>query len=200
MPRAGRTTWQPATGVIRLAGKLAFGLEIAYEVDLPSGPLVIASNHFSHFDPPLVASAISRPVRFVALEDLIQQSRILRALLGHWGAIPVSRVGSNVPTVRAALRYLRRGGVVGLFPEGRRVRAWGDEPARRGAAWLAAVAPAQLLPVAVIGTDQVLGLDNRLRPGRVRIIVGRPFPPPKSREGVELLNQQWVEWEEQRLR
>jgi 1-acyl-sn-glycerol-3-phosphate acyltransferase len=195
MPRAGQMTWRPTGGLIRAAAKVAFGLQITYQAQVPSGPLVIACNHYSHLDPPLLAAAITRPVRCIALEDLMIESRVMRALLTHWGAIPMSRVGSNVPTVRAALGYLRRGGAVGLFPEGRRVAAWGDEPPHRGAAWLAAAAPAPLLPIAVTGTDRVFGLDNRFRRGRIGIVVGRPIPPLTGKDGVAALNQEWEEWE-----
>jgi 1-acyl-sn-glycerol-3-phosphate acyltransferase len=199
MPRVGRLTWRPAAAAIKVAATVAFGLEVTYEGAVPPGPLVIACNHYSHLDPPLVASVIPRPVRFVTLENLLHDSTVLRGLLGHWGAIPMTRAGSNVPTVRAALRYLQRGGVVGLFPEGRRVVAWGDEPPRRGAAWLAAMAPAQLLPVAVVGTDRVFGLDNRFRRGRIRVIVGRPFPVLNGKDGIGELSQKWVDWEAERL-
>ncbi|HSM43707.1 MAG TPA: hypothetical protein VK969_01680, partial [Acidimicrobiia bacterium] len=69
-----------------------------------------------------------------------------------------------------------------------------------GAAWLAARAGVPLVPMAVSGTDQVLGVDNRLRRGRVVVEVGPPLSAVSSqRQAVDDLTASWANWVSQAL-
>ena len=82
-----------------------------------------------------------------------------------------------------------------LFPEGTRVGRFGDGPLKPGAAWLAVRAGVPLVAVAVTGTDRVLGLDNKFRRGRVKVIVGPTLHHQGSgREAVNDLMNRWRDW------
>lgn len=176
--------------MLRGVGRTFFSLITEQEGPLPDAPFVIAANHYSHFDPPAIAAALDRPIRFLALEDLFVASRLLNWLLTGFGAIPTPRFRRPIAAVRTALVALSAGEVVGVFPESTRVSHWRTLPVKRGAAWLAVQASAPLVPVAVIGTGQAFGLENRVRRARIRVVVGRPI----ESGSVDEMTEAWVRW------
>jgi len=188
--RHGRGLWAAASPLIRLAGRTFFGLEIERQSDVPPPPFVVAANHYSHFDAPVIGAALRLPVRFLVVADLFGESRLLDWFVLGSGAIPLPRHRAPLSALRAALSALGRGDVVGVFPEGTRVTHWGTLPPKRGAAWLAARTGVPLLPVAVIGTGRVFGLENRLRRGRIRVVIGGPL----EGEDPAGLTDRWAEW------
>jgi 1-acyl-sn-glycerol-3-phosphate acyltransferase len=182
----------------RVVGALVWRLHIARAGPLPEGPKVIAANHFSHLDIPVVAAAVRRPVRFLAVDELYGQNLFLESVLAGYGAIPLSRSRVPLGAIRVALRHLEDGGSVGLFPEGRRVRFFGESPIRRGAAWLSLRTGAPLIPVAVAGTDRVFGVDQT-RPGvgRIEAWVGAPLDADaylQNEDPIGALTGAWQNW------
>lgn len=169
-----------------------FSLRIEREAPPPAPPFVVAANHYSHFDPPIVGASLGLPIRFLALEDLFGANRLLDWLIVGYGAIPTPRQRRPVGAVRTALAALEAGQSVGVFPEATRVSHWGTLPPKRGAAWLAAQAGVPLIPVAVLGTGQVFGIDNRLRKAPLRVVIGRAMEP--ERADVDALTGRWAEW------
>ena len=176
--------------MLRSVGRTFFSLVSEQEGPLPDAPYVIAANHYSHFDPPAIAAALDRPIRFLALEDLFVASRLLEWLITGFGAISTPRFRRPITALRTALAALDSGGVVGVFPEATRVSHWRTLPAKRGAAWLAARAGVPLVPIAMIGTGRALGLENRVRRARIRVIVGRPIEPGSADE----MTERWANW------
>jgi 1-acyl-sn-glycerol-3-phosphate acyltransferase len=141
----------------RLAAQTYFDLSVTGKESIPAtGPVVLAANHFSHLDPPLIVSNIDRYARFLAVDDLYGQSKTFDLLLDFFQAIPLDRDGYPVAAMRSAVDHLNADGVIGLFPEGRRVEAWGEDHPKRGAAWLAWMTGAPLIPVAIHGTRHSL--------------------------------------------
>lgn len=187
----GRFLWTVAPPVLRGIGRAFFSLRVERQKPLPAPPFVIAANHYSHFDPPVIAAALDIPVRFLALEDLFVANRVLEWLLIGFGAIPTPRFRPPVGAVRSALTALEAGEVLGVFPEATRVSHWGTLPPKRGAAWLAIRAGVPLIPVAVIGTGQVLGLENQIRRAPIEVVSG---PPLDGSHGVDTLTRAWVDW------
>lgn len=117
---------------------------------LAEGPMILAGNHPSFFDPFLVGLGTPRVVRFFMLKDLLDIvpfGWFARA----WGAIPVTPGADNEPAMQRALRILRRGGVVGIFPEGRRSLKAIMGAVRPGVGRLAAEAGAPVVPVVLYG-------------------------------------------------
>ncbi len=157
----------------------------------PAGPYVAAINHLSHLDPPIAGLALGRPVRFLALDELWGNAVILDWVFNLFGAIPFPRERRYpVGAFRAALRHLEAGGIVGVFPEGRRVRDWGEAPVASGAAWLATRADVPIVPVAVWGTQHAMPLDGmRIRRAPIRVVVGCPIEPSRfeGSDGVRAL-------------
>ncbi len=167
-----RLLWYPA----RLVGALVFNLDLRKEAPIPRGPLVVAPNHFAHPDPPFVGLGVKRPMRFLALDELWGNVPMMDRVFRLLGAIPLPRTRYPVSAMRAALAHLESGGAVGVFPEGRRVTFWGEEEPRKGAAWLALRTGAQIVPVAVWGTQDTMPLGTlTLRPAKVWVRVGAPI-------------------------
>ncbi|MEX1207737.1 MAG: lysophospholipid acyltransferase family protein [Acidimicrobiia bacterium] len=163
---------------------------------LPAGPLVLAANHYSHVDPVVVSFAAGRPVRFLAVDELFGRSTIFDRLTLWLGAIPMSRTRAPLGALRLALAELAAGGTVGLFPEGVRVWAWGEVEPKRGAAWLARRAGVPLVPMAIAGTDMVLGRGAR-RPSRhpVTVEACEPIYPGDYPPGGDPAGAMTREWE-----
>lgn len=186
-----RLLWRASLLAIRGLGRVFFSLDVHREADLPDPPFVIAANHYSHLDPSVIGAAINLPIRFLALEDLFGINRLLDWLVGAYEPIPTPRDRLPIGAVRSALAALQSGEVVGLFPEATRVSHWGTLAPKRGAAWLALRAGVPLVPVAVIGTGKAFGLENRLRRGPVRVVIGRALDPEGD---TEAMTEKWVDW------
>ena len=184
-----------APRVIHLVSTIAWRLRIDYGMGFPDPPFVIAANHSSFLDPPIVGAAYRRRIRFLTLVDLFGNYRMLDLALKTFEVIEVRRRSIPLRALRQALDHLSQGGVVAVFPEGSRAWRFGDKPVAVGAAWLALRARVPLVPIAIVGTDQVLGIDNKLRRGRIRAFVGPPlYPEGSGRPAAEELTRRWAEW------
>ncbi len=118
----------------------------------PSGPFIICSNHISLLDPLLIGCSIpgKTQIYFMAKKELFRNS-IFGAVLKGAGAYPVDRQGVGYAAVRSSFKLLDEGKVICLFPEGTRSKNGRLQPARPGAALIAAHSRAPILPVAIAG-------------------------------------------------
>jgi 1-acyl-sn-glycerol-3-phosphate acyltransferase len=124
---------------------------------LPGGWLLV-SNHISHFDPPFITGAMTRKIDWMATRELYSPAPV-----GLWmhavDTFPVDREHVDRSAVREALARVRRGRVVGLFPEGgirdgpRSVLE--GAPLKPGIAGLASLSKAPVIPCAIVGSDQL---------------------------------------------
>ncbi|MFV2062877.1 MAG: lysophospholipid acyltransferase family protein [Chloroflexota bacterium] len=144
-----------------------------------SGPLIIAANHMSNVDPPLIggwlAPVLRRRPLFLAKEALFvgPMGPFLRTL----GAAPVKTGGTDFGAYRLAKGVLDEGGVVAILPEGTRSRDGVMSKPKPGVSLLAARTGAPVLPVGISGTDRLLGPGQKFPAIGSRIIlrVGKPF-------------------------
>lgn len=113
------------------------------------GSLIIACNHIAFSDPALIVANCPRKIYYMAKSDLFE-NRAFAALLRNMNAFPVKRWTADRKALRYALNVLQKGDVLGIFPEGRRVRG-GVEPveARKGIGYLAKVSGADVLPCCI---------------------------------------------------
>ncbi|GIG39403.1 lysophospholipid acyltransferase family protein [Cellulomonas phragmiteti] len=112
-----------------------------------TGPVVLAANHVAALDGPLLVGTAPRGLHVLVKAEMFRGP--LGGLLRAAGQIPVDRTMAR-PALQSALGVLRRGGAVGIFPEG--TRGGGTvEQVRAGAAWLAVNGDAQVVPVAILG-------------------------------------------------
>jgi 1-acyl-sn-glycerol-3-phosphate acyltransferase len=141
-----------------------------------SGPVLLAANHRSFLDPFVIGALTRRPVYYMAKRELFQ--RPWQAfLLSSLGAFPVDRGAGDEHAMATARAILERGDCVVLFPEGTRVRPGPLGRPHRGVGRLALQTGAPVVPVAVIGTEDVRR-GWRVRPRRVTLRCGPPLRYP----------------------
>jgi 1-acyl-sn-glycerol-3-phosphate acyltransferase len=170
--------------------RLYFRLEGVSAEHIPArGAAILASNHRSFLDPFVIGALTRRPVYYMAKRELFE--RPLQAwLLSALGAFPVDRGAGDEQAMATARTLLERGECVAIFPEGTRIRRGPLGSPRRGVGRLALQTGAQVVPIAVIGTERVRR-DWRIRPCKVRVRCGPPLrypiaerPSPKIALGV----------------
>ncbi len=138
------------------------------------GGVILASNHASFLDPPLVGSALDRDINYLARESLFRFPGI-GALLRSWNAVPVDRDGGGAKGLKSILDRLLAGGGIILFPEGTRTRDGQLQPARSGIGLTVIKSTAPVVPVRVFGTYEAYGRKHKLpRPYRVTVVFGAP--------------------------
>ncbi len=140
------------------------------------GPVIIAANHRSFLDPFVIGTMARRPMYYMAKKELFRrrwQAWVLNAL----GAFPVDRGAHDEDAIQTAKAILERGDVVLIFPEGTRTRPGALGRPRRGVGRLALETGAPVVPVAVIGTEDVRR-GWRIRPRHVRLRAGRALRFP----------------------
>lgn len=155
-----------------------WGIKVTGLENIPlGGPLLIAANHVSLIDPPLVAVAVAprrRPFG-IGKKELFE-----KPLLGWWlrgmGSFPIDRQGDATSAMRSALSVLTKGGCLVIYPEGTRVKPGEKRAPKAGVAFLSARTGAPVVPVRVLGTAEF----PRKFPLEVRI--GAPLAPPKSED------------------
>lgn len=136
-----------------------------------TGPVLLAVNHRSLLDGPMLFGAVGRPVNCLVKVEAF--TPWLGPLLRSSGQIPVRRDGGDAPAVRLCLRILRAGGLVGIFPEGSRGHGLA-ETAQPGVGYLALRTGATVVPVACAGTSEMAHRRGWRRPPAV-LLFGEPI-------------------------
>jgi 1-acyl-sn-glycerol-3-phosphate acyltransferase len=158
-----------AAGLVRRV----YRLDVAGAERIPSGAAILVANHESRLDPFVLAAITSRPIRYLAKEELWRW-RWLGAIMDALGGVPVRR-GSARAALTQATALLEGGELVALFPQGT-VVPHRRRPFQRGAAHLALRTGAPLVPVCLVGTERALR-PRRPRIGfpKLRVLVGSPI-------------------------
>lgn len=147
------------------------------------GGLIMASNHISHFDPPVLSGFFPRRLDWMAMEELFGTPFWKRVFV-CLNCIPVDRGGNDRTSLRSALHRLHDGRVVGIFPEGG-IRA-GDysilngAQMKQGLAMLSILSGAPIIPCALIGTDRLYKPAAWLRRPTIHLLIGEAVEPPKA--------------------
>jgi glycerol-3-phosphate dehydrogenase (NAD(P)+) len=141
------------------------------------GPVIFAANHRSFLDPFVIGTMTRRPLYYVAKKELFA-NRLMAWFLNSLGAFPIDRGNADQDAMATARAILERGDSVLIFPEGTRTRPGTLGTPKRGVGRLALETGAPVVPVAVIGTEDVRR-GWRIRPHKVRIRAGAPLRFPK---------------------
>ena len=146
------------------------------------GPVILASNHASFLDPPLVGAGIKRGINYLARDTLFRYPGI-GWLLRKWNSVPVDREGGGAAGLKAILDRLLAGGAIILFPEGTRSRDGKLQPARSGIGLTVIKSDAVVVPVRVFGTYEAFGRHAAIPwPHRVMVKYGRPLRFERMRQ------------------
>jgi 1-acyl-sn-glycerol-3-phosphate acyltransferase len=160
--------------------RAAFALYFRWRVFNPervprTGGVILAANHASFLDPPLVGAGLRRPINYLARESLFRFPGI-GALLRSWSAVPVDRDGGGAAGLKAILERLLAGNGIILFPEGTRTRDGKLQPARSGIGLIVVKSKAPVVPVRTFGTFEAYGRNQKFpRPRRVTLKYGAPM-------------------------
>ena len=157
--------------------RLLFGFRRRGTEHVPAkGPVLLVANHQSFLDPPLVGAALPRQLTFMAKAELFDVP-LFGGLIRRLNAQPLRREGGDAGALRTALRVLKNGGALLVFPEG--TRGEGDilGPAKPGAGMLAVLGGAPVIPVYISGSGRAWPRGRRFpRRANVTVTFGSPLP------------------------
>jgi len=160
----------------RIAYRIYFRVEWFNAERVPrSGPVILASNHASILDPPLVGTALDRGISYLARESLFRFWGV-GWVLRNWDAVPVDRDGGGAKGLKIILDRLLGGAGIILFPEGTRTLDGKLQPARSGIGLTVIKSNAPVVPVRVFGTFEAFGKEVPFpRPHKIMAKYGKPM-------------------------
>jgi 1-acyl-sn-glycerol-3-phosphate acyltransferase len=137
-----------AVGILHVTFRLVYPLNIIGREHIPKGAALVCANHSSYADPVIIALAFTakHPLHFMAKADLFDKP-ILGSILRAAGSFGVHRGAADAAAIKQAMKYLKSGEKVMMFPEGQRIRGEEAAAAKSGAAMLSIRTGVSLLPV-----------------------------------------------------
>lgn len=153
--------------------------EVAGLENLPkNGAFLIASNHASHLDPPIVGAQVSRQMCFFARKTLWKPG-VAAWWLDAVGTIPVDRDGgSDVSAIKRVFRALADNKALILFPEGTRTPDGHLQAPKPGVGLIVCRTQVPVVPARIFGSFEAFGRSGKMRPGtRVSVVFGKPLLP-----------------------
>ena len=153
--------------------KLVYRLEVYGRENIPDdNNYIVAANHLSTLDPPLVCSVMNRSVAYMAKKELFENP-FLRWWLNWLGAFAVDREKLGVSTIKTVKNIKETGWVLGIFPQGTRQEAGEISHVTKGFASLAKSTKCGILPIGITGTHEVKRLPFT---GKIIIRIGKIIP------------------------
>lgn len=164
-----------------------------------TGPGLVLCNHVSHFDPSFMTTAFPRVIHFMADKPLLEIPVYGKML--EWGHVfAIDRTKNDRGALRMALARIAAGHMVGIFAEkGIRHGATsvlGGAEMAIGTASLWKMVNVPVIPMIIVGSDQMYALKNYFPRSRVFVRVGKPLPPDKSASREELRDRIVAAWRE----
>jgi 1-acyl-sn-glycerol-3-phosphate acyltransferase len=163
--------------LIKLLARIFFRLRVVHrERMINHGPVILAANHQSFLDPPLVGSASNRAIFFLARRSLLD-GWFLGWILPKLNVVPVdSESGKDRTALKALIRILRAGEGTLVFPEGQRSPDGKLQPAQPGLGLVIAKTLVPVVPMRIFGAYEAWPIHEKWpRPGRVTVVVGEPI-------------------------
>ena len=154
-----------------------------------TGPVILAANHASFIDPPLIGTSLPREINFLARESLFHFS-LVGWLLRSLHAVPVDRDGGGARGLKRILERLLAGGGIVLFPEGTRTTDGHLQPAHSGIGLIVLKSAAPVVPVRVFGTFEAYGRHLKFpRPYHVAVKYGELMNFEKQRAEAKICDK-----------
>jgi 1-acyl-sn-glycerol-3-phosphate acyltransferase len=162
--------------LIKLVGRLFFRLRVVHrERMINHGPVIMASNHESYLDPPLVGSVADRAIFFLARKSLLA-GPFFGWLLPKLNVIPVDQEGNDRSALKALIRILKAGEGTLVFPEGERTKDGRLRPALPGLGFVIAKTLAPVVPMRIFGAREAWPRgSSRVRFRPITVVVGEPI-------------------------
>jgi len=179
----------PQIGMRPVYGFFHYAMDVLCRIHFPTtaygvenipgaGKFIVASNHASMLDPPVVGAMCSRQLHPFA-RGTLWRGGIISWWLDAVGTIPVDReAGSDVGAIKRILHVMKEGGGIVLFPEGTRTRTGGLQPPKAGVGLMACRTGAPVVPTRIFGSFEAMGRDRPLRLGTpLSVVFGPPLFP-----------------------
>ncbi len=152
--------------------------------------ILVVSNHLSNADPPLLSVTLKRDAIFMAKKELFRNP-VLGYIIYGFGAFPVNRGRLDRQALRHAEKVLTHKKILVIFPEASRSKEVRLKKAFPGSALIAVRADVPIVPAAITGTENVVGLKWMLRRPEIQVRFGKPFqlPPASGRKTRDVLDE-----------
>lgn len=190
LKRIGWHTFAPpfywtCTSILRFLLTIVVRWKVIGRENIPrSGALMVVSNHLNNADPPILGAGVSkRRIRFMAKIELFKMP--FGAFVKLWDAFPVRRFDADLGAMLTAERILKRGGAIGMFPEGHRSRTGYMGEVHPGTAMIALRSGATVLPCAMTGTERLRNPLVLLRRPVFTVSIGEPIHLESVRRPTE---------------
>jgi 1-acyl-sn-glycerol-3-phosphate acyltransferase len=160
----------------KIAARFLFSFRVVHpERMVEEGPLILASNHQSYFDPPLVGICSRRGVYYLARKTLLQIP-LLGKLLPHINVILVDRDGNDMSALKTVIRTVKSGNGVVLFPEGTRSADGSLQPAKAGIGLVIAKTRAPVQPMRIFGSHEAFPKGSgHISLAPITVVIGEPI-------------------------
>ncbi len=156
-----------AKGLVAFIFSLFMPMKVIGRDNIPKeGGMILALNHRSNIDVIMGGIACPRPLNYMAKKELFE-NKFLGWLISHLNAFPLDRAGNDLKAIKTALTRLKEGKVLGIFPEGTRVKNGDDVSAKAGVSMLALRAKVPVVPGVIVGDYKIFR--------KVYIIFGEPI-------------------------
>lgn len=167
--------------------KLVYRLEVHGKENIPkSNEFIVAANHLSTLDPPLMCAVMNRPVAYMAKKELFVNP-FMRWWLNWLGAFSVDREHLGVSTIKTVLTIKKTDWVLGIFPQGTRQEPGKISNITKGFASLAKSTKCGILPVGIVGTQEVKRIPFS---GKIIVKIGELIP---YSDNVDEMVSKWIE-------
>lgn len=162
--------------ISKIAARFFFGFRVIHSERLiGEGPVILASNHQSYFDPPLVGICSRRDVYYLARKTLLEVP-LLGRILPAINVIPVDRDGNDMSALKTLVRLVKGGNGVVLFPEGTRSPDGQLQRGKQGIGLLIAKTRAPVQPVRIFGSREAFPKGSgTITPVAITVVIGEPL-------------------------
>ncbi|HAS18352.1 MAG TPA: 1-acyl-sn-glycerol-3-phosphate acyltransferase [Nitrospiraceae bacterium] len=186
--------------LVAIISRIYFRLHITGRENIPKeGGVIIASNHLSYLDIPLLGYSIGRRADYMGKRELFNIP-IISYLLRTLGGFPIDRDKLDRAALKDAVKRLKSGRVIVVYPEGTRSRDSILQPGKPGVGIIVKMSGAKVVPAAIQGTDRAMPIGAWLiRPAKVTVKFGKPLDfnnlakSGNEKEGVEMITKTIME-------
>ncbi len=167
---------------IRIIFRLNGGLEVIGRENIPDeAGVIIAPNHISYLDPPIIGAVLPKNGTFMARKGLFEIP-VLKWMISR-AAFPVDRERPRPSTIKEAIRRLKKNELLIMFPEGKRSDSGELMEAKRGIGMIAGLSKAAIVPTLIKGSDKALPVDARwIKRAKITVVFDKPIYYTLTRE------------------
>ncbi|MFH1622084.1 MAG: lysophospholipid acyltransferase family protein [Candidatus Omnitrophota bacterium] len=184
-------------GILFVLLKLFFSIKIEGAENIPAkGAFILASNHSSYLDPPILAAgcynySLGRRLNFLAKYELFER-KLFGWYIGKLGAFPIKRNLGDIGAIRETLRRIKKGMPIVIFPEGERSPDGSIKEGFPGIAMLAVKTEIPIIPAYIKGAEEVLSVKQKaFKPHKIYVKYGKPLflYKEETKDYLELTNK-----------